>query len=272
MAFSKLYQILSGLYQSASLLKNKVDTLDAATVKAVDLVVAATTEGFAKSYQLTVDGQPVGAKIDLYKDQFLKGANFIAAATETDVAAAGTDPGFVAGEPVLKLTMQVTRSADGAATDVETVIYVPMKGLVDTYVGADGIEVDNYTVKLSAENVARLVKVDSAVTAAADLTADKVVLGAGDKTAKTSVYGIGAEDATGYGHDTTVATEKGTKAYVDGQISDINAAAELNVKSYILNGSTSDNAGVPEWADEATVQGSAAKLLADITAFNATLV
>lgn len=102
--------------------------------------LATAETGYAASYQLQIgDGASataIGDKINILKDQFLKGVQFIAKATAADVTAAGTNPGFAANDPVLKFTFELTGTTD----DTDSVLYVPVKDLVDTYTNGNGID------------------------------------------------------------------------------------------------------------------------------------
>jgi hypothetical protein len=59
----------------------------------ISLVKLGTTEaGYAATYELQgINGAPLGDKINIPKDQFLKDAIFIAAATEADVTASADE-------------------------------------------------------------------------------------------------------------------------------------------------------------------------------------
>lgn len=123
-----LSQNASGLLSTLSLIK-----------------VGTPAEGMASQYQLVgKDGTTVlGATIDITKDQFLKSAEFIAKATAADKA---IDATVVIGDPYLKFVFQTT--------DVDKVVYVAVKSLVDEYVAGNGIAIVNnvVSVKLDAAN------------------------------------------------------------------------------------------------------------------------
>lgn len=88
--------------------------------------VSGEVSGLAARYQLTKDSVKVGAYIDIPKDQFLKSAEFIAAATAADKA---IDPAVIVGDPYLKFVFQ-TVGAD-------TTSYVAVKGLVESFDGSN---------------------------------------------------------------------------------------------------------------------------------------
>ena len=100
-------------------------------------------DGYAVSYKLkkTVDGASsyVGDVINVPKDLVLKSAT-LKTVVEVDVPYAGA----VVGDPYIHMVFN-----DAAASD----IYVPVKGLVDTYTAGAGIEiVDNVVgVKIAAD-------------------------------------------------------------------------------------------------------------------------
>ncbi len=105
--------------------------------------------GYAASYYLAYGDSttPIGGYIDLLKDQFLKNVKFIASATASDVTAAGENPGFTAGDPVLKFTFELTGTSD----DTDSVLYVPVKGLVDVYTPGNGIGITSNVVSAIAD-------------------------------------------------------------------------------------------------------------------------
>jgi hypothetical protein len=116
---------------------------------------AAAEDGYAASYKLkkTLGGvsEYVGDTINIAKDMVLKTAT-LETVVEADVPYAGA----VVGDPYIKMAFN-----DATAS----VIYVPMKGLVDSYTAGTGIEiVDNkISVKLAAD-AHGLVAVDGALS------------------------------------------------------------------------------------------------------------
>lgn len=112
-------------------------------------------DGFATSYKLkkTIDGvsEYVGDTINIAKDMVLQGAT-LEVVTEADVPYTGA----VVGDPYI----------DMAFNDAgQSHIYIPVKGLVDTYTAGDGIEIVNgkISVKLASE-ANGLVAVDGALS------------------------------------------------------------------------------------------------------------
>lgn len=77
-------------------------------------------------------------------DSFLKDAEFIPRATADDVTAAGENPGFVDGDPVIKFTF-VERYTDegGVETSHDHIVYLPAKDLVNEYTPGTGITITN---------------------------------------------------------------------------------------------------------------------------------
>ena len=91
-------------------------------------------------YTLTgKDGANLG-EINIPKDQFLKEASFVSAATEADKL---IDDNVVVGDPYLKFVFQ-TNSEDKT-------VYVSVKQLVDVYEGGNGIEISDNTVSLKLD-------------------------------------------------------------------------------------------------------------------------
>lgn len=104
----------------------------------------AAEDGYSASYKMvkTVGDESsyVGDVINIPKDMVLQSAT-LETVTENDAPYAGA----VVGDPYIKMTFN---DANGSS------IYVPVKGLVDTYVAGDGIEiVDNkISVKIATES------------------------------------------------------------------------------------------------------------------------
>lgn len=101
-------------------------------------------EGFAASYKLKkiVDGVEsyVGDTINISKDLVLKSAT-LETATEDGVPFAEAK----AGDPYIKMEFNdVNASA----------LYIPVKGLVDTYVAGDGIKIENNLVSVKLADIA----------------------------------------------------------------------------------------------------------------------
>ena len=115
---------------------------------------ATAEDGFAVSYKLkkTVGEEVsyVGDAINVPKDLVLKSATLETVA-EADVPYTGA----VVGDPYIHMVF-----TDAAASD----IYVPVKGLVDTYTAGNGIEIINNVVSVKiADNAHGLVAVDGAL-------------------------------------------------------------------------------------------------------------
>ena len=111
--------------------------------------------GFASSYKLkkTIDGEStyVGDTINIAKNMVLQGAT-LETVTETNVPYEGA----VVGDPYIDMAFN-----DAAQSH----IYIPVKGLVDTYVAGDCIEIvdGKISVKISTDSHG-LVAVDGAMS------------------------------------------------------------------------------------------------------------
>lgn len=117
-------------------------------------------------YTLTgKDGANLG-EINIPKDQFLKEASFVSAATESDKE---IDESVVIGDPYLKFVFQT----DGE----DKTVYVNVKQLVDVYTAGNGIEISDNAVSVkldpSSENYltisesgVKLSGIDAAIAAA----------------------------------------------------------------------------------------------------------
>lgn len=111
-------------------------------------------EGYSASYRLkkTVGDEVsyVGDTINIGKDMMLQSAT-LETVTETDVPYAGA----VVGDPYIKMTFN-----DASASN----LYIPVKGLVDTYTAGDGIEIVNNKIGVKlADTTHGLVAVDGAL-------------------------------------------------------------------------------------------------------------
>ena len=112
-------------------------------------------DGYATSYKLkkTINGEStyVGDVINIGKDMVLQGAT-LKVVVEADIPYVGA----AVGDPYIHMVFN-----DAAASD----IYVPVKGLVDTYAAGDGIAiVDNVVSIKIADNAHGLVAVDGALS------------------------------------------------------------------------------------------------------------
>jgi len=101
--------------------------------------------GYAATYDLVdLSGNAIVGSdpINIIKDQFLSDAQFIGEATEADQTASGS--GVLIGEPCIKLTWQIATTEGD--TDGKAATYVPVKKLVDTYTGTNGVKIEGYSV------------------------------------------------------------------------------------------------------------------------------
>ena len=116
---------------------------------AISLVkLGAAADGYAASYQLQgINGATLGDTINIPKDQFLKDAVFIAAATSEDQL---IDENVNIGEAYIKFTFTVKSES----IDTDRVVYVNVNKLVDTYTAGNGIDT------IGSDNVIK-VKIDS---------------------------------------------------------------------------------------------------------------
>ena len=117
---------------------------------AISLVkLGAAADGYAASYQLQgINGATLGDTINIPKDQFLKDAVFIAAATSEDQL---IDENVNIGDAYIKFTFTVKSEL----TDTDRIVYVNVNKLVDTYTAGNGIDT------IGSDNVIK-VKIDDA--------------------------------------------------------------------------------------------------------------
>ena len=116
---------------------------------------ATADDGYAVSYKLkkTVGEEVsyVGDVINIPKDMVLKSATL-----ETVTEAGKPYADAVVGDPYIHMVFN-----DASASD----IFVPVKGLVDTYTAGNGIAIDNNVISVKiADNAHGLVAVDGALT------------------------------------------------------------------------------------------------------------
>ena len=107
--------------------------------------------GYLKSYQVTVNGTPVGVDIDIPKDFLVKSAES-GVVTAADKAAGGkfeNDTDYNIGDAYLDFVINVK---SGTATDEH--VYVNVKNLVDVYSNGDGLDLTNnvFSIKIDSSN------------------------------------------------------------------------------------------------------------------------
>jgi hypothetical protein len=142
---------------------------------------ATADEGYAVSYKLkkTVGEEVsyVGDVINIPKDMVLKSATL-----ETVTEAGKPYADAVVGDPYIHMVF-----SDAAASD----IYVPVKGLVDTYTAGDGITiVDNVISVKIADDAHGLVAVDGALTINLATTESDGAMSAADKAALDALIAL----------------------------------------------------------------------------------
>lgn len=143
-------------------------------------------DGFAVSYKLkkTVGKATsyVGDVINVPKDLVLQSA-ILETVSEADVPYSGA----VVGDPYIHMVFN-----DASASD----IYVPVKGLVDTYTAGSGIAIENNVISVKiADSANGLVAVDGSGLAINLATADSAgAMSAADKAALDALVALGIVD------------------------------------------------------------------------------
>lgn len=122
-------------------------------IDATDKVLSQSTSGLLATislvqdrenslhYTLTGKGGANLGEINIPKDQFLKEASFVSAATESDKL---IDDNVIVGDPYLKFVFQTD--------SVDKTVYVSVKQLVDVYRAGNGIEINDNTVSLKLDS------------------------------------------------------------------------------------------------------------------------
>lgn len=160
-------------------------------------------DGFGVSYKLkkTIgeDVSYVGDAINIPKDLVLKSAT-IETVAETDKPYAGA----AVGDPYIHMTFN-----DAAASD----IFVPVKGLVDTYTAGSGIEiVDNVvSVKIAAESHG-LVAIDGSMTMLLATAEQDGAMSKEDKVALDALMALRIADTYATKEAVQAISEKATAA------------------------------------------------------------
>ncbi len=114
-----------------------VSTITTAASAVIDVVRKTTAnDGYAATYQITVDGVAVGEDINIPKDFLVKSGVVNSVATPDDPYT-----GAVAGDTYIDFVVNVP-DADGE----EQHIYLPVKDLVDPYTAGDGIDISDTNV------------------------------------------------------------------------------------------------------------------------------
>lgn len=110
----------------------------------------------AASYQVTVDGTPVGVDIDIAKDYLVKSAT-IDTVTSADKQAGGkfeTNSSFAVGDKYLDFVVNTKADGDGTA-EADSHIYLNVKDLAHVYSEGNGIQIsgsDAISVKIDGTN------------------------------------------------------------------------------------------------------------------------
>lgn len=148
--------VIDGLHAVAT----SGDYADLENTPVFDFVKQATAEdGFASTYYMTIDGEQVGVKINLAKDEFLKEASIkTVGATPSE---AESDAGLNAGDKYISL---IVNTADN---DNESELILPANDFINIY-NADEttITIANGTFSIKAAGVTSTELADNAVTTA----------------------------------------------------------------------------------------------------------
>lgn len=138
-------------------------------------------DGFAVSYKLkkTVGEEVsyVGDVINIPKDMVLQSATL-----ETVIEADSPYAGAVVGDPYIHMVFSDAKASD---------IYVPVKGLVDTYTAGDGIAIENNVIGVKiADNAHGLTAVDGALTINLATAENDGAMSAADKAALDALIAL----------------------------------------------------------------------------------
>ena len=117
--------------------------------------LATAESGFASSYQMKVNGVPVGDKINIAKDWLLSGVTE-GVATAADKAAGGkfeTRDDIAEGDKYIDFAFNVKANGDGS-TETTTHLYLNVQDLVDTYTNGLGLNLvgGEFSIKIDGSN------------------------------------------------------------------------------------------------------------------------
>lgn len=138
----------------------KVTIPDASVVTVIEK--SAPNTGYLKTYQVTVDGVPVGVDIDIPKDFLVKSASTSVVA-DTDKNTGGKfadNADFAVGDKYIDFTINV-KSGDA---DTDEHVYLNVKDLAHVYTAGQGIAISNadvISVKVDTANANGLALTDA---------------------------------------------------------------------------------------------------------------
>lgn len=164
----------------------------------------AATEGFLTSYEVTVDGQPVGVAIDIPKDFLLKSAELKEVEDDDNPY-----PGAKTGDKYIDFVVNTLEDSEAKH------IYLAVKDLVDVYTAGNGINV-------SPENAISL-KISETSANGLSVSADGLALGVATDDAAGAMSAADHTKLTGIKEGATKveASEENGKIKIDDVETDV---------------------------------------------------
>ena len=205
-----------------SALDSRVSSLEKTPASAYTLVKASDSGDYAAVYNLTKDGVPVGASINIPKDMVVQSGSVV-------TLAAGNEQGLTAGT-YLKLTLANAESSE---------IYIPVDSLIE-YVTSGSVAGDMVVVAVSADHKVTATISDGTVTKSKLASDVQTLL---NKIVAASPTAAGLMSAAHYtklegvsagANKTTVTTEGSGRIEIDGvSKAVVNIASDAEVSEMI---------------------------------------
>ena len=207
-----------------------VTTKEGSTTKIISTDIqleklSSANEGFAASYRLkTSSGETLGVPINIPKDQFLKDAKFIASATSDDQL---IDENVNVGEAYIKFTFTIKTEL----SEADSVVYVNVNKLVDTYTAGNGIAIDENKITAKADSSDTIYTSKGVATSIITVTSDGI---------KVS----GVQSAIDLAVNDAYAKTKSAITAVNTNVETFESAVNANVSSTVTSVNTKINSAV----------------------------
>lgn len=160
--------------------------------------VASPADAYAAQYEFKKDGIVLNT-INIPKDQFLKSASF------HDVA----EEGVTAVAPYLKFVWQL--DTDAATEGEQTVTYIPVADLVDTYTPGDYILISENAISVDYESLKSKINTDLVNPVVVTVNGIDTRLGSAEASVADHTSKIGVLETAKSDHETRIATLEGVQ-------------------------------------------------------------